>query len=160
MFEFKFADIGEGIHEGTILKWNFKVGDKVNEGDTLVIVETDKVNAELPSPVTGTIVSLGAKEGDTIHVGQTVVTIDDGKGDVAPAPAPVQEAKPAPAPEATPSQAAYDFKFADIGEGIHEGTILKWNFKEGDAVKEGETLVIVETDKVNAELPAPVSNHS
>lgn len=157
MFEFKFADIGEGIHEGTILKWNFKVGDKVNEGDTLVIVETDKVNAELPSPVTGTIVSLGAKEGDTIHVGQTVVTIDDGKGDVAPAPAPVQEAKPAPAPEATPSQAAYDFKFADIGEGIHEGTILKWNFKEGDAVKEGETLVIVETDKVNAELPAPVS---
>ncbi|WP_084301125.1 biotin/lipoyl-containing protein, partial [Acholeplasma equifetale] len=53
MFEFKFADIGEGIHEGTILKWNVKVGDKVKEGDTLVIVETDKVNAELPSPVDG-----------------------------------------------------------------------------------------------------------
>lgn len=154
MFEFKFADIGEGIHEGTILKWNFKVGDKVNEGDTLVIVETDKVNAELPSPVTGTIVSLGAKEGDTIHVGQTVVTIDDGTGSKAPAVS-VQETKPVL--ETTPSQAAYDFKFADIGEGIHEGTILKWNFKEGDKVNEGDTLVIVETDKVNAELPAPVS---
>ncbi len=157
MYEFKFADIGEGIHEGTILKWNFKAGDTVKEGETLVVVETDKVNAELPSPVSGKIVSLGAKEGEVIHVGQTVVTIDDGsKTEAAPA-APVAAAKAVEqAPAATPSQGAYDFKFADIGEGIHEGTILKWNFKEGDTVKEGETLVVVETDKVNAELPAPV----
>ncbi|MDY0075357.1 MAG: dihydrolipoamide acetyltransferase family protein [Acholeplasmataceae bacterium] len=80
MYEFKFADIGEGIHEGKILKWNYKVGDKVKEGETLVIVETDKVNAELPSPVDGTIYKLGAKEGDTIHVGEVIVTIDDGSG--------------------------------------------------------------------------------
>ncbi|MDX9691255.1 MAG: dihydrolipoamide acetyltransferase family protein [Acholeplasmataceae bacterium] len=78
MYDFKFADIGEGIHEGKILKWNFKVGDKVKEGETLVIVETDKVNAELPSPVDGVIEKLGAAEGDTIHVGQTVVLINDG----------------------------------------------------------------------------------
>ncbi|VEU83117.1 2-oxo acid dehydrogenase subunit E2 [Acholeplasma hippikon] len=159
MFEFKFADIGEGIHEGTILKWNFKVGDKVKEGDTLVIVETDKVNAELPSPVDGVIVALGKQEGEVIHVGENVVIIDDGKGAPAPAaPAPVAAA---PAQEAPKAQAAsadvYDFRFADIGEGIHEGTILKWNFKVGDSVKEGDTLVVVETDKVNAELPAPVS---
>ena len=49
-YDFKFADIGDGIEEGKILEWKFKQGDKVNEGDTLV-VETDKVNAELPSPV-------------------------------------------------------------------------------------------------------------
>ena len=78
MYDFKFADIGEGIHEGKILKWNFKVGDKVKEGETLVIVETDKVNAELPSPVDGVIEKLGAQEGETIHVGQTVVLINDG----------------------------------------------------------------------------------
>jgi pyruvate dehydrogenase E2 component (dihydrolipoamide acetyltransferase) len=78
MYDFKFADIGEGIHEGKILKWNFKVGDKVKEGETLVIVETDKVNAELPSPVDGVIEKLGAEEGATIHVGQTVVLINDG----------------------------------------------------------------------------------
>ena len=53
MYEFKFADIGEGIHEGNILEWKFNEGDEVNEGDTLVIVETDKVNAEIPSPVSG-----------------------------------------------------------------------------------------------------------
>src|SRR5690606_29170997 len=50
----------------------------VKEGETLVIVETDKVNAELPSPVDGVIEKLGAEEGATIHVGQTVVLINDG----------------------------------------------------------------------------------
>lgn len=81
MYDFKFADIGEGIHEGRILKWNFKVGDKVKEGETLVIVETDKVNAELPSPVDGVIEKLGAQVGDTIEVGQTIVLINDGSKD-------------------------------------------------------------------------------
>ncbi|WP_025725510.1 2-oxo acid dehydrogenase subunit E2 [Acholeplasma granularum] len=161
MYEFKFADIGEGIHEGTVLQWNFKVGDKVKEGETLVVVETDKVNAELPSPVDGVIVSLGAKEGEEIHVGQVIVTIDDGSGTpVAPkaAEAPAQApAQAAPVAQAQAQQGeVYDFKFADIGEGIHEGTVLSWNFKVGDKVKEGETLVVVETDKVNAELPSPV----
>ncbi len=80
MYDFKFADIGEGIHEGVILKWNFKVGDKVKEGETLVVVETDKVNAELPSPVDGIITKIGVEEGGTIHVGETVVVIDDGTG--------------------------------------------------------------------------------
>jgi pyruvate dehydrogenase E2 component (dihydrolipoamide acetyltransferase) len=80
MYDFKFADIGEGIHEGVILKWNFKEGDKVKEGETLVIVETDKVNAKLPAPVDGVITKIGVKEGDTINVGETLVVIDDGTG--------------------------------------------------------------------------------
>ena len=78
MYDFKFADIGEGIHEGKILKWFFKLGDKVKEGETLVVVETDKVNAELPSPVDGIITKIGAQVGETIHVGETVVVINDG----------------------------------------------------------------------------------
>lgn len=83
MYNFKFADIGEGLHEGQILKWLYKVGDTVQEGETLVIVETDKVNAEIPSPVTGVIKKLGAEVGETIHVGETLVLIDDGSGDSA-----------------------------------------------------------------------------
>jgi len=86
MYDFKFADIGEGIHEGKILKWFFKVGDKVKEGETLVIVETDKVNAELPSPADGVITKRGPEVGETIHVGDTVVVINDGSEDVALAP--------------------------------------------------------------------------
>lgn len=101
MYDFKFADIGEGIHEGKILKWNFKVGDKVKEGETLVIVETDKVNAELPSPVDGVIEKLGAQEGETIHVGQTVVLINDGSSTPEPKKEepkkePISEGKAAP----------------------------------------------------------------
>lgn len=80
MYDFKFADIGEGIHEGQILKWLFKVGDTVKEGETLCIVETDKVNAEIPSPVDGVVKKLGAEVGETIHVGNTLVLIDDGSG--------------------------------------------------------------------------------
>jgi len=77
MYEFKFADIGEGIHEGQILKWLAKVGDKVKDGQPLVVVETDKVNADLPSPVTGVINKLGAKVGETVHVGDILVWIDE-----------------------------------------------------------------------------------
>ena len=99
MYDFKFTDIGEGLHEGQILKWFFKVGDTVKEGDTLCVVETDKVNAEIPSPVSGVLTKLGADVGQTIHVGETLVIIDEsGKG--APAPAPAVEAPKTAAPAA------------------------------------------------------------
>mgnify|MGYP001186282517 CR=1 FL=1 len=159
MYDFKFADIGDGIEEGKILEWKFKEGDKVKEGDTLVIVETDKVNAELPSPVDGVITKIGKQEGEMILVGETVVIIDDGTGGEVPAAAstPASTAAKAAAPASNGPKATYDFKFADIGDGIEEGKILEWKFKEGDKVNEGDTLVIVETDKVNAELPSPVT---
>ncbi len=78
MVDFKFADIGEGIHEGVILKWLFDVGDKVEEGDTIVVIETDKVNAEIPAPESGVLKKKGAEVGETIHVGETLAVIDDG----------------------------------------------------------------------------------
>lgn len=78
MFEFKFADIGEGIHEGKLLKWFFDEGDEVKEGQDLFLVETDKVNAEIPSPVSGKLVKKLARVGDIIEVGQTVAQINDG----------------------------------------------------------------------------------
>ena len=81
MYEFKFSDIGEGIHEGKLLKWMFDVGDEVKDGDTLFLVETDKVNAEIPSPTDGKIYEKLAEEGDIIHVGDVVVKIDDGEDD-------------------------------------------------------------------------------
>jgi pyruvate dehydrogenase E2 component (dihydrolipoamide acetyltransferase) len=76
MFEFKFPDIGEGITEGKILKWFVKTGDSIKEGDSLFLVETDKVNAEIPSPVSGIVSSTKAKEGEIIYVGNVVVEIE------------------------------------------------------------------------------------
>lgn len=95
MYDFKFSDVGEGLHEGVILEWKFKEGDTVKEGDTLVIIETDKVNAELPAPVDGVIKKLGKPVGETIHVGETVVIIDDGKGDTLAEDAKPEEEAPA-----------------------------------------------------------------
>jgi pyruvate dehydrogenase E2 component (dihydrolipoamide acetyltransferase) len=82
MFEVKFADIGEGIHEGVIFKFEVEVGQEIEDGDTLFLVETDKVTAEIPSPVSGKVTQVHFKAGDTIHVGETIVTIDDGSGTV------------------------------------------------------------------------------
>ena len=79
MFEFKFPDIGEGITEGKILKWFVNPGDLIKEGDSLFLVETDKVNAEIPSPVSGIVESTKAKEGEIIYVGNVVVEIQDPK---------------------------------------------------------------------------------
>lgn len=81
MINFKFADIGEGIHEGVILKWHYEVGDEVKEGETMVVVETDKVNAEIPAPEDGILKEKGAEVGEEIKVGETLAVIDDGSGE-------------------------------------------------------------------------------
>lgn len=80
--DFLFPDIGEGIHEGTLTKWLVKKGDSVNEGDSLVEVETDKVTTEIPAPKSGTIAELKFEEGDVIHVGDVFIVIDTEGGSV------------------------------------------------------------------------------
>ncbi|MHA2297176.1 MAG: dihydrolipoamide acetyltransferase family protein [Candidatus Hodarchaeales archaeon] len=76
VFEFKFADIGEGIHEGEILKWHVNVGDYVEEEQLLVEVHTEKVTVEITAPVAGMITSLGKEEGEVIKVGEILVTFN------------------------------------------------------------------------------------
>ena len=112
MFEFKLPDLGEGIHEGELLKWHVAVGDAIQEDEPLCEVETDKAAVTIPSPRTGTIHTLNAEAGDTVMVGNVLVVIDDGSGagvQTPPKEDPVQEAvadapqKAAPAPTpATP----------------------------------------------------------
>lgn len=75
-FEFKFPDVGEGIHEGTIVEWLVEEGQEVEEGDSLAEVETDKVTTEIPSPETGRVLELKGDIGDLIHVGDTFVVLD------------------------------------------------------------------------------------
>ncbi|MCA0386699.1 MAG: 2-oxo acid dehydrogenase subunit E2 [Firmicutes bacterium] len=79
MFHVKFADIGEGIHEGVLLKLFFNEGDPVKEGDSLFTLETDKVNAEIPSPVSGKLHINRFKVGAKVHVGDVIVIVDDGE---------------------------------------------------------------------------------
>lgn len=100
MYDFILPDLGEGIHEGEILKWHVGVGETIEEDASLVDVETDKAAVTIPSPVAGTIVSQAGGVGDLVEVGQVMVSIDDGADIVA---APVVEEVPevAPTPAAT-----------------------------------------------------------
>lgn len=75
-FEFKLPDIGEGIHEGEIVKWFVKPGDEVKEDDILLEVQNDKAVVEIPSPVEGKILELKVTEGTVAVVGDVLVTID------------------------------------------------------------------------------------
>lgn len=74
--EFRLPDIGEGIHEGEIVKWHVKPGDPVAEDQPLLEVMTDKVTAEIPSPFAGVVRELMAKEGQVVQVGSVIVTFD------------------------------------------------------------------------------------
>jgi pyruvate dehydrogenase E2 component (dihydrolipoamide acetyltransferase) len=75
-FEFKLPDIGEGIHEGEIVKWFVKPGDKVEEDDVLCEVQNDKAVVEIPSPVAGTVEDLLVEEGSVAIVGDSLIKFD------------------------------------------------------------------------------------
>ncbi|SCS49422.1 dihydrolipoamide acetyltransferase family protein [Staphylococcus caeli] len=75
-FEFKLPDIGEGIHEGEIVKWFVKAGDTIEEDDVLAEVQNDKSVVEIPSPVSGTVEEVLVEEGTVAVVGDTIVKID------------------------------------------------------------------------------------
>jgi multifunctional 2-oxoglutarate metabolism enzyme len=77
---------GESVSEGTILEWRAKVGDFIKESDTIVEISTDKVDVELPAPVSGTIAELLAQEGETVTVGQVIARIASGEQAGAPTP--------------------------------------------------------------------------
>jgi 2-oxoglutarate dehydrogenase E2 component (dihydrolipoamide succinyltransferase) len=91
--------MGESIAEGTVVRWIKKPGEKVERDEPLLEISTDKVDAEIPSPASGTLSEVLVKEGQTVPVNAVVARIA-GEGDVAtPTPAPKPAAAPAPAPE-------------------------------------------------------------
>ncbi|SFL47120.1 biotin/lipoyl-containing protein [Salibacterium qingdaonense] len=79
MFEVKLHDIGEGMHEAEVLHYFVETGDAVKNDQPLVEVQTDKMNAEIPSPRAGTIKELKAAVGDVVEVGNTILVLDDGQ---------------------------------------------------------------------------------
>src|SRR5690242_10676232 len=94
--------LGESVHEGTISKWLVKPGDKVVEFEPMLEVDTDKVSAEVPAPVTGVLKEILAKEGETVQAGAEIAVVElaDGRASTAP-----EAAKPAPAPIPSPAPA-------------------------------------------------------
>lgn len=109
-FEYRFPELGEGLHEGEIIKMHIKPGDKITDDDIIMEVQNDKAIVEVPSPVNGTVLEVLTKDGQVCHMGE-VVAIIDAEGDIPEQAAPAdnhaaQEEAPAPAAEAPKAEAA------------------------------------------------------
>ncbi len=81
-FELLMPKMGESIEEATITKWFVKVGDKVEDDDVLLEIATDKVDSEIPSPVSGTVTKINFQQDETVAVGTVIALIDTSGGDV------------------------------------------------------------------------------
>jgi pyruvate dehydrogenase E2 component (dihydrolipoamide acetyltransferase) len=160
--------LGESVTEGTVTRWLKQVGDTVTADEPLLEVSTDKVDTEIPSPASGVILEILAAEDSTIAVGGVLAIIGESNeaGTAAPAAAPsapVEAAIVAPVAEAVatptpPSSAnATEVKMPALGESVTEGTITRWLKQVGDTVAADEALLEVSTDKVDTEIPSPVS---
>ena len=172
--EIKMPALGESVTEGTVTEWLKQVGDTVEVDEPIVEVSTDKVDSEVPSPYAGKIVKILVEEDETVEVGSVIALIGDEGEAEAPAqePAPAEEAPAEETPVAEPTPAApatqespapspdgelIEVKMPALGESVTEGTVSAWLKAVGDKVEADEPLLEVSTDKVDSEVPSPVS---
>ena len=165
----EMPELGESVTEGTITTWLKEVGDEVEVDEPLLEVSTDKVDTEIPSPVAGTLVEVLAEEDDTVEVGEVIARIGDADAaassddsdDADDAEEPKEEPKKEEAPKqekkSSGSGTGTKVEMPELGESVTEGTITTWLKEVGDEVEVDEPLLEVSTDKVDTEIPSPVS---
>ena len=176
-FSLTMPALGESVTEGTVTRWLKAEGDHVNVDEPLLEVSTDKVDTEIPSPVSGTLTKIVVQIDQTVAVGAELAVIADGASQpVAATPAPVVSepiAKPAVsepvaklAASEVPAQvvptvavvaAGTVITMPALGESVSEGTVTRWLKNVGDSVAVDEALLEVSTDKVDTEIPSPVA---
>lgn len=167
----RMPKMSDTMEEGVIAAWLKKVGDQVKPGDILAEVETDKATMELESYEEGTLLYIGVQEKDSVPVNGIIAIIGEkgedykhlleggssaapAKKEEAPQAAPVApQSAPAPAEKIdTSSINATVITMPKMSDTMQEGTIATWLKKVGDAVKSGEIIAEVETDKATMEL--------
>jgi 2-oxoglutarate dehydrogenase E2 component (dihydrolipoamide succinyltransferase) len=116
MAEITLPQLGETVTEGTITKWFKKVGDTVALDEPLFEVSTDKVDTEVPSPISGVLTEIRVAEGDTVPVGTVIAVVGDAGAAPAPAAAPVASAPAAPVAPSTPAVASSTLASSNVSE--------------------------------------------
>lgn len=151
---FNVPDLGgsEGVE---VIEICVAPGDEIAEGDSLVVLETDKASMEIPAEAAGTVVSIAVSEGDKVSPGDALVTLTVASGapSAEPASAPVAQAA-APAPVA--ASAEEPLLVPDLG-GSENVEIIEVCVAAGDDVADGDSIIVLETDKASMEIPAPKS---
>lgn len=166
--------LSDTMTEGVIAAWHKKVGDPVKKGDLLAEVETDKATMELESYKDGTLLHIGTEKGGKLQVNDLLAIIGNPGEDISglvkgsgagttPAPKAAEPAQAPPAkeaaPAAAPAKADMDLSKMEevvlmprLSDTMTEGVIASWNKNVGDAVKKGDVLAEIETDKATMEL--------
>ena len=180
--EVTLPQMGESVTEGVVGSWRKHVGDQVTAGEALVEVQTDKIDAEVPAPESGLLTRILAEEGETVAVGGSLAEIElgqTGNGQTPPAEpaAPLASARRRDEAEAPPPPSApgagtapagavpspgdpagiTDVRLPALGESVTEGIVGSWLKQVGDPINFGDTLAEIQTDKVDAEVPSPVT---
>jgi len=178
-FSVTMPALGESVSEGTVTRWLKAEGDHVNVDEPLLEVSTDKVDTEIPSPVSGTLQKIVVQVDQTVPVGAELAIISNSgsastppatqapaqaapaavvetPAPIAAAPAPVVEA-PAVTTPAPSTGAGTVITMPALGESVSEGTVTRWLKNVGDSVAVDEALLEVSTDKVDTEIPSPVA---
>ena len=172
-FSVKMPALGESVTEGTVTRWLKNEGDVVAIDEPLLEVSTDKVDTEIPSPAAGVLQKIVVSVDSTVPVGAELAVIDDASGSAPSASAPVVAqpvAEPVVAPVTPPvtppsaapvsnanSSAGTFVTMPALGESVTEGTVTRWLKNVGETVNIDEPLLEVSTDKVDTEIPSPVS---
>ena len=175
-FSLTMPALGESVTEGTVTRWLKKEGDQIAIDEPLLEVSTDKVDTEIPSPVAGVLQKIVVQVDSTVAVGAELAVISE-SGVAAPqkvsepvktveqpkAAAPISPVAAAPVAPQTPVAAAPATSGATIvampalGESVTEGTVTRWLKNVGDQINADEALLEVSTDKVDTEIPSPVT---
>ena len=177
--------LGESVTEGTVTRWLKKEGDQIALDEPLLEVSTDKVDTEIPSPVAGVLQKIVVPVDSTVPVGAELAVIAESAGsntkpdvvvvehktlittpvvekNIEPAVI-VQNVATQPITQSMPTNTSANTGGATIvsmpalGESVTEGTVTRWLKKVGDLVTVDEALLEVSTDKVDTEIPSPVS---
>lgn len=180
-FSVTMPALGESVTEGTVTRWLKNEGDHVNVDEPLLEVSTDKVDTEIPSPVSGTLSRIVVAIDSTVAVGAELAVIDvaqtteriadvqtSGTNAEALVPAqvttevenlPVTQAPAAPvAPVVAPAASGgVVVTMPALGESVTEGTVTRWLKSVGDTINVDEPLLEVSTDKVDTEIPSPAT---
>ncbi|MGB0204874.1 MAG: dihydrolipoyllysine-residue acetyltransferase [Neptuniibacter sp.] len=137
-----------------------KDGDSISEGDSLIVLETDKASMEVPATHSGVVVSMKINVDDQVNEGDLLLELDTGAAasapaaEEAPAPAAAPEAAPAPAAAQAAASAVENVLIPDLS-GATDVDVVEVLVKDGDTVSEGDSLIVLETDKASMEVPAP-----
>ncbi|MBV9148873.1 MAG: 2-oxo acid dehydrogenase subunit E2, partial [Candidatus Eremiobacteraeota bacterium] len=166
MVKVTLPEMGESVAEGSIVEWRKRVGEYVQQGETLVEITTDKVDVEVPAPESGVVARVAADEGAKVSVGALLAEIDTsakspavaGDGAKSDHGAAVKsDGAPPAAVEAEDPPQLVTVAMPEMGESVTSGTVVEWMRKPGDFVNEGDPLVEITTDKVDVEVPSTAS---